>query len=1185
MGLEARRRRAWDARRQSRLGRRAQRGFELAAQRPVLTVDIARRKLPVMPCHACGAELLAGKEFCHQCGEPVQRRCASCGAVLQGQFRFCPDCGAAVNGAPAPSATAPRAAGAESAAGNGNGNGESLRRFASAMPAKMAEQISATGASMRGERKVVTVLFCDLAGSTAVAEKLDAEEYRELLDEYLKIAFREIYRFEGIVNQIAGDGLMALFGAPIAHEDDPQRAIWAALAIRDAMVGFNATLRRERGIELPARIGINTGPVVAGAVGNDLKMDYTAIGDTTNLAARLESLAKPGTVLVSDETERLTRAFFRTQAVGPLRVKGKSEAIPAFEVVEAIEAADPMAVAARRGLTPLVGRAQELQQMRGCFERLRGGLPQLVHLLGDAGSGKSRLIYEFRQSLAPEDATFLEARCSALHQLEPYYPFIHMLRLYFQIDSRESHEVIDARVEEKTGAALSVIERDFPHLCRLLSMSGLDSNEIPSDELRQEVTGALGHLLHRESRRAPVVVVFEDLQWADEQSRELLSFALSKVRHEGAMVIVSSRPDEFFAWHTRAAVTQIYLRPLSDEATTGIMRSIIGGPLPADLEARIRERAEGSPFFVEEITRSLVERGLLRCGPGGCEPVGNLADLTIPGSVREVLAARLDSLDPAAKRVVQLAAVLGRQFRRDELEELSDDGLEVRVAIEKLIERGVVHATAGLRVEEFRFGESLTQEVAYESLLLKERRALHERVAVMLEVRGGRPSLVAHHYARSDNVSKAVETLLAAARDAEHLPAYRSAHDLYRRAWEIAEASAPGGDPEAQRRLVQAALGYCRVAVLYGSSEDPLARRAAELAVDAAGVLGDGSALASATTYLGMIMTTAPSEFAQGLQYVEAGVQAARGAGDETLAISTSRALAWNYLLDGRFEQSLETLDWAMERLRAMGEAEKPSDIYLSARMMRQQVLFFADDLDAALAEAMETEQLAQRVNNRTIGSGSRGLISYAHFVRGDYEEARRSAEQSLAIAEEIGVEWGMRRASILAVAAHVEIEGTPPEPRLMELAEEGASMGGNMVLTVLPLVEALLALLKFRRAESIARQSLDKAAGRLRLMYSKVAVGDALLRLGESRWAESESSFREALRLGEEIGSIVGQAASLNGLGKIAFVRGDREAAAAHFERAAQISRASGIGRYAARAERLLQEARDVAGASAPAA
>jgi class 3 adenylate cyclase len=275
-----------------------------------------------MQCGSCGAPLLPGKQFCHACGAPAERQCGNCGVVLKDGFRFCPDCGAPVEQPGGGVAETPTPA---------------IERFADNMPAAMAEKILASRSTIAGERKVVTVLFCDLADSTAVASRLDPEEYRELLDRYLELAIREIYRFEGIVNQLAGDGLMALFGAPIAHEDDPARAVWAALAVRDRMREFNRQLHTERGIELPARIGINTGPVVVGAVGNDLKMDYTAIGDTTNLAARLESLATPGSVLVSESTARLVRGFFRMLNVGPISVKGKAEQISAYEMLEPIE--------------------------------------------------------------------------------------------------------------------------------------------------------------------------------------------------------------------------------------------------------------------------------------------------------------------------------------------------------------------------------------------------------------------------------------------------------------------------------------------------------------------------------------------------------------------------------------------------------------------------------------------------------------------------------------------------------------------------------------------------------------------------------------------------------------------------------------------------------------------------------
>src|SRR5437899_2692101 len=332
-----------------------------------------------MRCTACGAELIAGKKFCHACGASVVVQCRGCGATIDPEFRFCPDCGlqqnAAVHDGAPPSTT------------------DAFTRLSRHIPSGLIHKIRATQGAVAGERKQVTVLFCDLVGSTAIAAGLDPEEYHDLLDRYLEIVCGEIYRFEGIVTHLAGDGLMALFGAPLAHEDAPQRAVRAALGIHEALARFSET----EGVALRARVGINTGPVVLGTVGNDLKMDYTAIGDTTNLAARLESLAAPGTILVSEATHRLVRGFFQVRSAGPLAVKGKSEPVAAYEILGASAAATPMASAAERGLTPLVGRDEELAQLEASFQRLAGNRAQVVAAVGEAGLGKSRLLSASRR--------------------------------------------------------------------------------------------------------------------------------------------------------------------------------------------------------------------------------------------------------------------------------------------------------------------------------------------------------------------------------------------------------------------------------------------------------------------------------------------------------------------------------------------------------------------------------------------------------------------------------------------------------------------------------------------------------------------------------------------------------------------------------------------------------------------
>ncbi|MBW2420382.1 MAG: AAA family ATPase, partial [Deltaproteobacteria bacterium] len=541
-----------------------------------------------MRCTACATELIPGKKFCHACGVPTGRACTSCGARLDPQFRFCPDCGV------------PLAA------------NDSARE-------------------QPGERKWVTVLFCDLAESTAAAERLDAEEYRELLDRYLELSFKEIDRFEGTVNQLAGDGFMALFGAPVAHEDAPERALRAALAIQEALLGF----------ALRPRIGVHTGMVVVGNVGNDLKTDYTAIGDTTNLASRLESLAEPGTVLSSEATQRLVRGCFRMERKGPFEVRGKSEPVTAYEVLAFSDT--PVET---HTLTPFVGRTQELAHLQAAFERVSSNLPQVVALVGAAGSGKSRLVHEFRTWLAERPVELFAARCASLSRGVPYALWVDMMRRYFEIGAGEASEP----ALEKLRARLALVageeaEALLPGFRKILSLAGSEENAHEFE--------AVDRLVCRASRDTPVVMIVEDLHWIDDASREALELAIAGFGAERCMMLVTHRP-EFEAHWQSAAVTQLQLRPLPDGEGVEIVRALAGGTLPTELETRILRQGVGNPFFLEELTRGLLEDGTLARRDGAVDVTRPVHEIRIPDSIQELLGARLDRLDPRAKRVAQL---------------------------------------------------------------------------------------------------------------------------------------------------------------------------------------------------------------------------------------------------------------------------------------------------------------------------------------------------------------------------------------------------------------------------------------------------------------------------------------------------------------------------------------------------
>src|SRR5262245_19377876 len=1118
-----------------------------------------------MRCASCGTELIPGKRFCHACGARATSQCPACGASVTAEVRFCPDCGVELASAgvhDVPPATDDR-----------------LARMAGQIPEGLAHKIRAAQETIVGERKQVTVLFCDLAGSTAIAERLDPEEYAELLDQYLELSFREIYRLEGIVTYSAGDGLMALFGAPVAHEDAPQRAIRAALAIRTALSKLDARLRSRHGLKLRARIGIDSGAVVVGTVGNDLKMDYTAIGDTTNLASRLESLAVPGTILVSEATQRLARGFFQVRAVGPFDVKGKSEPVPAYEILDEAIATTPMAIAAERGLTPLVGRDDELAQLDACFRRLDGGLAQVVALVADAGLGKSRLAYEFRRRIEGE-AAFFEGRCSALGQALPYYPFLTMLKQYFGLLPGDGKHEVAAKVAAKLGQeSVEKARHEYPALSRLLGMRLDHASEAGPEELKREMFDAVTHLILEETEVAPVVMLIEDLHWLDDASRDLLEGIVARVSSARVMVLVTHRPEDRAAWRTRAALTQMVLSRLSDDDVRAIVRAIAGGPLPDALERLLIAKAEGSPFCAEEITRSLIEEGYLAQNGEGRKLTRPLEEIRIPGTVQEVIAARLDRLGPAAKRCVQVAAVLGRQFRRDQLAAiLEGEGIEVHREVAELEQRGLIHRKSLLASDEYRFGESLTQEVAYEGLLLKQRRQLHERVGSLLEAEPGemtaeRAALLAHHFSRGDDRGKAIEALLRAGELTERLPSYAGAVEFYRRAWELADADP--ADERHRRAALVATMAVARLGVLFSCPSVGEAERAARRGRELADALGDTESQVGLLYFHG-VTTMLNGEFNDGLALAEQAVALAQKAGLATMVLRLTRGLALNHVFDGRFELARREIDWVLGQLD--GEAEKLSDMYVSARWMRDNVSLLSDDLDAALAGALESRELALRAPNRTVAFGAASTIAQVQFLRGEYEDALRWADDSLAGAEAIGNVAGFPAPAAIALASRVA-PGRPPGGATDLAPLEHALAGGSTVQSNFRFIaDGLLAVRDLERAERFveAQQRNPIRSGRLRDAYTAATLGELLTHL--VRLDEAEAAFTWAIALAELIGPGPILAAASLGAGEVAAARGDHAGAVRHLERALAIARPMRLSRYVPRIERLLGGAPAVA-------
>ncbi|MBW2282374.1 MAG: AAA family ATPase [Deltaproteobacteria bacterium] len=1153
-----------------------------------------------MACPHCGADLIPGKPFCHSCGQSTAAPCPRCGEPTQPAFRFCPDCGLSLDGAEAasPAAAHPGALAASTGrpaspaapVGVGTAEFENLARTLS-----FSEAPAHPGPA--AERKQVTVLFCDLVGSTAIAERMDPEEYRDLLDGYLELALGGVHRMEGIVNQLAGDGFMALFGAPVSREDAPVNAVRAALEIQADLERYSRERAAPGGFALEARIGVHSGPVVVGTVGNEQRTDYTATGDTTNVAARLQAQARPGTILISAATDELTRGRFEVVPTGPIQVAGKRDPLEAFEVKGRLAAVSPMGLAKARGLTPLVGFEQELAVLEGCHERLLGNLPQMITVIGDAGSGKSRLVYEFKQKLLERGEIVIEARGSPLTRSVPFAPIGQILRQLFGVERDEAPQCACDKVAEQLGDDVS--EEDFAALCQLItSAATIDVQPRPTilqDGLRQGALRSVVGLLERLSDDKPVTVIVEDLHWIDEASLELLQAALSTDRRRSAvMLIVTQRPDFKRTWHTTATVTQLQLLPLRDEDARCIVEARAGGALPAELDRRILDAADGNPFFLEEITRSLVEQGtLVNDDDEGVRLTRPVAEIAIPGTVQELIGARLDRLGPAAKRTAQVAAVLGRQFQVERLAELLDgESIDVPAELQRLDDLGILHQNSAGQDTDYRFGESLTQAVAYESLLMKERRQLHGRIAAQLEAGGRgtdaeRAGLIAHHMARSEDRGKALESMLRAAQHAEDLPSYRSAMELYREAWKLAEEEIERDDsgPATRQALLAATAGLARVAVLYTSMDHDDIEQAALRGIEMAEELDAGYDLARLNSLYGMLIVNShPDRFDEGIARIEKAIELAETHGTDLDRVGIQRALTWTFLLDGQLDRAARLIDEGIEKLRELGHADRLSDVYLSLMQFRSTTALSADNLELAMSAGREAHEAAMRAGNRTLQASTANAVARAHYMRGDYGEAAEWAARGLAMGQEIGSVNTVRSGATLQLASQLELGEKVRGSAFVEQVEMSLDAVAEFSRDGDLTVELLLRLGEQERAERYLNHAMGRAGGRYPEALDALARGHVSRGRGAGNWRDAASAYARARELAQQLHMASVETSALIGGAALALDKGQAGVAEMLLDRATGLAEKGGFGLYRDRAAQLRARLED-AGEGATAA
>src|SRR6266567_4327838 len=525
-------------------------------------------------------------------------------------------------------------------------------------PSYLAEKILTARTAVEGERKQVTVLFADIKDSTELIRDRDPEAAQQLLDPALRHMMDAVHRYEGTVNQVLGDGIMALFGAPIAHEDHALRACYAALAMQAAMRSYTEEVRRTRGLELRMRVGLNSGEVVVRAIGNDLHMDYSAVGETTHLAARMEQLATPGSSRLTAATLRLVEGLVQVTALGPVPVKGLEEPVEVFELVGASGLRRRLQAAAARGLTPFVGRQPELEALHQALAQAQAGHGQVVALVGDAGVGKSRLVHEVVHSHRTKDWRVLESASVSYGKATTYFPVIDLLKRYCHVDDSDDARTIRAKVTGQVLTLDETLQDTLPALLALLDAVPDDSPFLQMDppQRRQRTLDGLKRVLLRESQVQPLLLVFEDLHWIDTETQALLDRLVESLPTARLLLLVNYRPEYQHNWGSKTYYVQLRLDPLLPENAMEVLQALLGDDVGlAPLKRLLIERTEGNPFFLEESVRALVETGLLSGEPGAYRLEQPVHTLHVPATVHAVLAARIDRLPPEEKRLLQTA--------------------------------------------------------------------------------------------------------------------------------------------------------------------------------------------------------------------------------------------------------------------------------------------------------------------------------------------------------------------------------------------------------------------------------------------------------------------------------------------------------------------------------------------------
>ena len=950
-----------------------------------------------MRCTKCEFENPIGMKFCGQCTAPLALICPNCRFENPPGFKFCGQCTAPLQGD----------------AGTAKPKSSPEKPVATVRVAM--EEASPT---LEGERKTVTALFADIKGSTELEQGLDPEEARAIIDPALKLMIDAVRRYDGYIVQSTGDGIFALFGAPVAHEDHPQRALYAALRMQEDLKRYSAKLVADGGMPIEARIGANTGEVVVRSISTGGgHVEYTPIGHTTNLASRMQAVAPTGSIATSEQTRKFVEGYFQLKPMGPTRVKGVSEPVNVYEVTGLGPIRTRLQRSAGRGYTKFVGREREMEALKHAAGLAREGHGQIAAAVAEAGTGKSRLFFEFK-AVSQSGWMVLEAFSVSHGKASAYLPVIDLLHGYFGIDSDDDARRRRERVAGKIVILDRSLEDTLPYLYSLLAISEVEDplSAMDAQVRRRRTLDAIKRILLRESLNQPLMVIFEDLHWIDDETQALLNLLADSIGTAKLLLLVNYRPEYSHQWNSKTYYTQLRLDPLGKESAGEMLSALLGdGPDLQALKRVIIERTEGNPFFMEETVQVLLDEGALVRDGTEVRLTKALGELKIPPTVQAILAARIDRLPAAEKDLLQTLAVIGKEFQLSLVRAVvSASGDELARMLDELQLGEFIYEQPAVGDVEYTFKHALTQEVAYNSILGDRRKLLHERIGAAIETLYAASiedhlSELAHHYARSGNADKAAEYLQRAGLQAFGRSAHREALDQLSAALEFL-----GRIPESpQRDDREAALQLARASAIQvvngigAEGLDSVFSRIMELSERT------GNARRSAEGLGGLqLLHLARAEYDVALRLAHRLLEMAQAAGDPMSISWAQFAVGQTHSHLGEFTAARSMLEQAASAQHEEDRSRLSSiDRRVISRLRFGQLLVLLGYPDQGLKMSSDTVAMARDLSRPFDLVIAMMFLGNAHLMIGDRSSALGLSAPAIELVERNGLSAGVMAA------------------------------------------------------------------------------------------------------------------------------------------------------------------------------